>query len=306
MHSYTMHGLMIASELELPELWPAAPAGPADASFDVEIRFGRTPVELAAGCLIAEDYQVAAREILLSVPRVGRFWISGGASIVIETFPGADRDLVRIFLLGSAMAAILHQRDTIPLHASCVIRNGRCFAFLGDSGAGKSTLAAMLAARDGQLISDDVLALRPMQGDQFLVEPSAPLLKLWPQSIGVSGIEIANATFDSAEYKKLRIVRPEAFLRSATKIDRFYRLAWLVPGHAPCEIRTVPPIEALATMRKNVYRSALISALGREQTFLRSTAALLRGAPMFVFARPLDLDSAPRHLATLVAHMDSH
>ena len=67
---------------------------------------------------------------------------------------------IRLYLLGSAMGVLLHQRGLLPLHANAVEIDGKAFAFMGASGSGKSTLAAWFHDHGYRIIADDVCAVR--------------------------------------------------------------------------------------------------------------------------------------------------
>lgn len=89
--------------------------------------------------------------------------------------PGAEIGRnVRLYLLGSALGAILHQRGLLPLHACVLDFGGKAVAFLGHSGAGKSTLAAWLAERGGRLLSDDVCVVRQEVEGRFSAAVGIP------------------------------------------------------------------------------------------------------------------------------------
>lgn len=119
-------------------------------------------------------------------------------------------------LVGMGMGLLLHRRGVACLHGSAVSMNGRSFALLGDSGAGKSTAAAALVMHGATLISDDLVALRPVR-DGFLVEQGC-----------------ANVRLDAAA--KARILGAELELVAAPWIDK---LLWDVSTNAP-ETQVVP------------------------------------------------------------------
>jgi len=89
-----------------------------------------------------------------------------------------ERELVAA-LLGPAMAALLHQRGKLVLHASTVAFNGEAFAFIGTTGQGKSTLALALYALGDELVADEITSIdvtcSPPQ-----VAPAHPRLNAWP------------------------------------------------------------------------------------------------------------------------------
>src|SRR5262249_2222254 len=154
------YGLHIVSELEMGEFHCPLTHDADGPSGDVLIDVGKVPREVEAPAVASDDYQVGAREILLTIPSVARYWAREGKRLTIAPERGADPSAVLLYLKGSALAAILHQRGIVPLHASAIEHDGHCVAFLGDSGAGKSTLASMLGRRGYRIICDDVLVVR--------------------------------------------------------------------------------------------------------------------------------------------------
>lgn len=70
--------------------------------------------------------------------------------------------------------ASIHLPDTSPavLHATAVAVEGRGFLFVGPSGSGKSTLALQLLGHGAELISDDIVALKPSINAPILACPA--------------------------------------------------------------------------------------------------------------------------------------
>lgn len=298
---YEIHGLHLASEVALPEL-RLRPCGPGTAEPDIRIEVGRVPVEVAAPMTTTEGYQVGPDEVLMVVPEVGRYMARQGRVLIVEENAAADQAAVRLYLLGSGLAALLHQRGFVPLHASAIVHDGRCFAFVGDSGAGKSTLAAMLARRGYRLLSDDVLALRLGGSGAVLAQPGAPLVKLWPESLPYSAFAEMQAPFECRDFHKHRIGAPESFTETAVPLAKIYLLHWLLPASAEPEIEVIPGFDALVALRRNVYRPTLLDALGREGEFMRLAHAALPTGQFFAFRRAMNLDRADAQVDALEAH----
>src|SRR5262245_4119471 len=112
---YHLHGMTVASQLPLPELAGQRLTRPAQSDVDVLIEPGPVPRELSGLQVSVEGFDVKAESVLLSVPGVARYLISGGKQITIDAARVAHAADVRVYLLGSAMAALLHQRGTFPL-----------------------------------------------------------------------------------------------------------------------------------------------------------------------------------------------
>ena len=91
--------------------------------------------------------------------QVARYLVSGGCEIIIEPHPTATEKDVRLFLLGSAMGALLLQRGIWPLHGSAIAGRSGAALFVGVSGSGKSTLVGAFHQRGFQVLADDVCAI---------------------------------------------------------------------------------------------------------------------------------------------------
>jgi hypothetical protein len=73
--------------------------------------------------------QVAGRDAMLTVPNIGRYLVRDGREIIVDPAPDApDRD-VRLFLLGSTLGILCHQRGLLPIHANAIVVGGGAVAF---------------------------------------------------------------------------------------------------------------------------------------------------------------------------------
>ncbi len=173
-HLYQIFGLVIDSECECPELVAAA----VQSVPDVWVRWGDVPQHLEHSVTRGNWLEASSREMLLKIAEHAFYWVKDGKEIVIQPDKQASPENIRLFLLGSAMGAILHQRGILPFHGSSVVVGGKAFVFSGQPGMGKSTLAASLVKRGYQLLADDVSAIRLTESGQALVYPGMPQLKL--------------------------------------------------------------------------------------------------------------------------------
>jgi hypothetical protein len=181
-HQFPFGPFRFTSEIDIPELHRRG----GNASIDVAILVGGVPGDIAGAQSFGNHCRVASSEYLLTIPKVGRFYVAGGNTVRVELAkdaPGAD---VSTFLLGSVFGALCHQNGLLPLHASAVAVGGAVTAFLGQSGAGKSTLAACLQTRGYRIVSDDICVLEESDGGMRVV-PVAGWLKLWRASLNHLG-----------------------------------------------------------------------------------------------------------------------
>jgi len=97
----------------------------------------------------------------------------------IICYPAADADpvMIRNFFLSGILACWLEWKETIVLHASSVIINGRAIAFLAHQGHGKSSMAVSLIQNGFALLTDDLLPIKE-KNNNFFAMPGLPVVRL--------------------------------------------------------------------------------------------------------------------------------
>jgi hypothetical protein len=165
LNQYLAYGLCIQAEMECPEL---ASASSETENPDVAICL-LPPAANALESMQNGNYDVQQGVFRLAVPGVALYRVEEGRRIFITPLPDVPTEKLRLFLLGSAMGALLYQRGLFPLHGSAVETRWGAMIFVGVQGAGKSTLAAQFYRKGYRLLSDDVCAVADMpEGLQIL------------------------------------------------------------------------------------------------------------------------------------------
>jgi hypothetical protein len=288
-HHYRLCGLMVSSAFELP-----AAAAVAACNADVTITRGAAPAALPRSVRTGVNWQADERALLLDVSPEIRFLVQDGTSIVVDAAPHADPDEIALWLTGSGIGAILHQRGRLVLHGSAVLLGDRAAMFCGASGAGKSTMAAALAARGFATICDDVCALEPAPAPYLHTDGRK--LKLFEDSLAALGLESRRA---GAVHKRLtkHYVTPPAPAHSGP-----YPLCalYLLESGADFALEPVKGTRALFALREQTYRPQLVDLFGHEGSFLRYSMAALPQLPVFRLRRPDALDALPQVLDRLI------
>ncbi|TGT73339.1 MULTISPECIES: serine kinase [unclassified Mesorhizobium] len=216
---YKAYGLVIGSEVALPELEPTAPATP-----DLEIAVG--PIDFPGQpSQNATAFRFEPTRQYLSWQAVGTFMISSANRINVDPAPGVDDPLLAFPLLGPVMALALHQRGLLVLHASAIEVDGKSVIFKGDKGAGKSTTAGAMIRAGHRLLTDDVVALDLSDPGRPIILPGFPQLKLAADAAGAIRLERAEVRpqvhpqIDKAQHR-LR----DGFAPEAVPVSRIYVL----------------------------------------------------------------------------------
>ena len=277
-YSYTAFGLCFAIEFPCPELVPGR------GSPDVLIRYGVVPTTLAAAKKTGVRYQAVPGQLLLTVDGVARFLVRDGKEIIVERATESDDDSLRLFLLGSAMGALLQQRGVLTLHSSVIEVDGGCVGFLGQSGAGKSTLAAALLRRGYRLLTDDVCAVTLAPNATPLVHPGYPQVKLWADAL----------TKLEASPEALRPVRPHldkhawlvatAYCAEVRPLRRLYVLG--TTNTADLTVQMVESGEKFQVLKDHTYRELFLDGLDGRVSHFRLCAAVAQRVPVHRIIRP--------------------
>ena len=253
MFFYWAYGLEIVSELEFPEMYPYAVKMPV-----LEIKFGKVPAVLTGPEVIAkEKFFISPTEYLIHLP-ICSYYVKDGASITIELKENSDLPSVRLFLLTNAMAAVLHQRNKVALHAGAIQTEKGLMVICGESGAGKSTTISALQQKGYKIFVDDVLVLE--KNEEHVVGVAAyPTLKLWDDTIEKLALGVIPEEQKLREsVNKYRVSFQEDF---TTKTIPVFKIFYLCKEEANNSVETIKKdgLEAFKILNSQLYRTSMIN-----------------------------------------------
>ena len=280
---YEAFGLVLSSEYSIAQLLPA----PADATPDVCIRSADlSGYGVKEGC-----YRLNPMELIVSLAQVGTFRITNGTHIEIHADPQCSSSNLAVYIMGTCMGAVLHQRGFMPLHGSCVTDGNRAIFITGDSGAGKSTLAAEFLSRGWKLLTDDVCAVSDPETNPT-VHSSYPSQKLWQDSLEryqrpESDI---HSLYFSDTREKFGVDTSKFFFNGTRPLQM---IVYLVPTDTPCSITKLDSFTALDQLMNNTYRIFMVQPEHRQRHFQRC-ASLAQKVPMVLLTRQTDTQCADK------------
>ena len=284
-------GLQVSSPIELPSGSPAT-GGP-----DVHIASQPVPESLPTADYRGPNWETSPSHILLRIPSLARILIHAGRDIGYELAPGASESALPLFLAGSALGALLHQRGEYLLHASAVAVDGAAVVFCGRSGAGKSSLVAALCAAGFPLVSDDVCRIQFSHRGPVVI-PDGRRLKLWRDTISHLGLEPLRYGQIRPGIDKFWVDPPSPASPEPLPLRALY---FLHPGDT-LALSRLPVLNAVENLRAFAYRPRLVKALSQESLWLNRSAVLASHAPILRLERPWSLDHLPASLALLRDH----
>ncbi|PEW86998.1 aldolase [Bacillus cereus] len=292
--SYKAFGLMILSEISLPEL---PQINKTIENIDVVIEIdGLTEVwnkhNQDKKHLIATDDGV-----LMKIPNAAVFYIQAGKRIIVSPLKDYDEDAIRLYLLGSCMGIILMQRKILPLHGSAVAIDGKAYAFIGESGAGKSTLAAAFMNKGYELLTDDIVAISFKHNQIPIVTPAYPHQKLWKQSLQAFGMESNQYRPIFQRETKYSVPVSSQFHGNELPLGGIFEL---VKGNCgQIAIQPIKKLKRLQTLFLHTYRNFLITRLNLMEWHFNVSTNLINRLPMYRLQRNT-LDFTAHELVTLV------
>ena len=297
-HWYRGYGLLFRSDIDLPELTPTEPGRE-----DAVIRLGTEA--RGAWEAVAPD---AARHAgfcdspsgpVMRVDDVADFLVREGREIIVSLVPDADAGAVRLFLIGSAMGMLFHQRGQLVLHGAAVARHTRMTIFVGESGAGKSTLAAHLGLAGHAVLADDTLPLQRAADGRFTAWPGSRVFKLWQDAVEGLGHRPDDLERITNRYQKF------FFPNEAVAPDRPVVLDEIILLERGTDAPQLEPVEgllALQVIAENAYRPEYVPLLGRETPHFQNVAALSGAVRTYRLTRPWDAGRIAETVALLERH----
>lgn len=280
--AYQAFGLSVTSEISLPELPNIGyPDGAADVVITIE-DLSNLWEQLSDE---KDVFVVKENLILFRVPDVATFSIQDGTSITVSFLKNYDEDVIRLYLLGTCMGALLLQRKILPLHGSVIEANGKAYAFIGERGAGKSTLAAACLRRGNRLLSDDVIAVSLRDGNIPYVIPSYPQQKLWQESLQAFGMNSSKYLPLYKRETKYAVPVEAQYVAEPMPLAGIFELVRSEEEEGVA-IDSINGLQRLQTLFYHTFRSFLIPRLGLMEWHFQFMTQFIHQIELWQIRRP--------------------
>lgn len=295
---YKIFGLRIKSEILIPEV-----------PVQTENYFDKEEVLILKGDLLslwddlsnANQYFVIRNNLVMfKINNIAIFLIQNGTEIVVSPLTDYEEDIVRLYLLGTCMGALLMQRRTFPLHGSAVAINGKSYLFVGDSGAGKSTLATEFLNRGFQLLSDDVIAISLQENNTPIVTPSYPQQKLWQESLSKFGMESNQLRSIYGRENKYCVPVHNQYFTEPLPLGGIFEIK--KTKSEAIEVSKIEGMERFKVLSYNTYRNYLIPGLGLHEWHFKTSAKIINLIDLYQIVRPESIFSA-QQLANIILNI---
>ena len=265
----------IGSEIELPEL------NRTDKEPQVFVKIGKVKDGLETVEKSGVRFCANRNEFILNLNTIGSFYVKGGNEIIVEPKKDVEDRAIRIFLLGSAFGALLHQRGHFVFHASTVEYKNHAVCVSGVSGAGKSTLAKALNNKGYKIISDDVTVVEFDGDDKPFVLPGLRRVKLWQDAAEKLGESFSEEKAIRKNVNKytLNVQLPEG----STELKYVFILEPY--NKDELEVSEIQSFQKVNELIKNTYRFSFISNSERKR-HLEQCGKIANNVKMYKIFRP--------------------
>ncbi len=278
---YRAFGLYISSDIELPALL-TYDVDPASDIADLVIQLTQVSKQgLVAPKIIKPNSQTAPNELWFHIPGIAWFYVSNGDRICVEPEDNADMQSVCLFLLGTCIGAIMHQRNRLVIHGNAVRIGNECVIFAGMSGNGKSTLAAAFHKKGYALLSDDLAVL----DERGYVQPAYPQIKIWQDAAELLDIDISQLKKIRLQLKKYAYpLSKQHFCDTPLPVKAVYILS--IHNRETIDFSPIEGMDKFIPLKNQTYRSQHLDGLGLKPQHLKQCAQLANKVRVTRIIRP--------------------
>jgi len=282
MPHYTAFGFVIESDLIFPEL--------EQATGEIDIVIKQKKISIPSNWSENKGIRTIASlsSIIVGVSNILILEIIEGKYIHYQPQEAFIEGKARLYILGLAFSAIIHQRGLLPLHASSLVKEGKAVLICGESGAGKSTTAAALLQHGFELLSDDISLIQLDAKGEVEVLPGFPHLKLWPESAELLQVDENELTSFSSDILKKGWRLKHSYYQQSAKISM---VCFLSKQDSSFSLVEVDGINKVKMLIDNTFRIRYVSDTGQHQAFFTTTSKLASSVKFYSIIRPLNQNS---------------
>ena len=224
------------------------------------------------------------KDLTLQIENVAFYKIQNGAQIYVCPHPISDPDSIQLFLNGSVLGAVLHQRGIMPFHGSSFIFKNQGVLICGNSGVGKSSVVAAFCQDEGRLVNDDITPIC-FDKEHIMMIPLSTKVKLWDDAISLLQL-------DKTDLKKIRPSLNKYYVPEITREENIQPLLHTLivlrtHNQSHFEIKRPQGIERFNYLRHNIYRKVYLKGMPQtEKKYFRQLLTAANLLDVVVVFRP--------------------
>ncbi|MEL7588576.1 MAG: hypothetical protein AAGU19_17835 [Prolixibacteraceae bacterium] len=221
------------------------------------IKDGRDPGDFE-GCLYSRPhFKINETDFLLDIKHTAGYRVKDGNRILIYPYKNADQESINLFLNGSVLGALLHQRAILPFHGSSFEYQGSGVIICGHSGTGKSAVTTAFCQNGGRFICDDITPVQ-INETRTTIMPIKTRTKLWDDSLQKLGIERGGLEKIRPMLNKFYLQEQE-FCPNELQLTHLFILA--THNKDEFAVNELTDIAKYNALRKQIYRKVYLQGM---------------------------------------------
>jgi hypothetical protein len=227
--------------------------------------------------------QIKEDDFYLKIDEIATYRVKNGNNVQVYPHARADLASIKLFLNGSVLGAVLHQRATLPFHGSCFELGGKGILLCGDSGAGKSSVTASFCQDGAEFINDDITPVEITEAATTII-PIKTRIKLWEDSL--EKLEIENTQFDKIRPDVEKFYLPvEKNYKKQQRLHHIFILGIHTKGYF--EANELEGMQKFTALRNQIYREIYLKGMPEtEKIYFKQLFQLAKNVRVTVIMRP--------------------
>ena len=300
MFNYKIYGVVLGSDIEIPQLIPAAEDEKAEiflkkADFSEEERRKHT-----------EEYSIIGKELSSFYNEVLICVVEHGERILYEPMPCSDMNNVRAYILGYGLSMLFLQRKKLAVHCSGIRMGDKAIMISGGSGAGKSSLTRQFLSNGYQLMADDVMIagvekmIRDGQEtEKALAYPAFPFTKLCADVVEREHIDTNGLEHITENKDKYLIPYDGSFSCEPAELEALCILVVLAP-EAEVQTKEIKGVGKLKLLIDNLFIGRSIMFYENNPLAVSLAAQLASHIRVILIGRPDGKDTTREQYQALM------
>ena len=287
-HLYGVYGLRLKSDWPLLSLLPAEYPGIEiclKKGSESHFQAGRSSYENVVTRRLYRYTRLGDGFSYLCWPDLFEFLIrSDGLEILGNPLPKATKEVFSTYLLGQVLSFALLKQGIEQLHCTAIVVDGAAICFLGDCGYGKSTLGASFVQAGYQLLTDDLLVIKPWN-EGYLAYPGPARIKLFPKDAARFFEKSEGLPMNHFTSKLVIPLRQPSTYRNPIPLGAIYVLNHPNRRVKAVTIRRLSQRQAFVKLLRHTFNDILVDPARLRQQFAFSSEVSAR-APVKALTYP--------------------
>ena len=220
--NYTIYGLNVESDLEIPEAYKQTDR----CQNDVCVVIGDIPQDIQKiitdGNIEGNFMYKGSDFFIFRVADVADYLVYP-SKIYIRLFDNANENDVKVFLLGTGFGLCMILWNNIAIHGGAVCRNNTGIIVTGESGCGKSTITNNLLMNGWKFIADDVCSITIKENGAH-INMAYPQLKLCRDAAINMGYDLESLIYIDEDRDKFAVRLKEGYLPEGADFSKLFEI----------------------------------------------------------------------------------